>query len=148
MEPNDPQDPLWKLLGRAQHPKVRERFLADVVREARHTAQDRGAWVRLKAWWADSADFLPAGRTLAAVAVIVVIGLVSFSVFSPSLSESGLNELASDTTLIEANEGGREELPLVAEVETQLESLDYLDALLAVEDTSGFTDSEIAYLLY
>jgi hypothetical protein len=37
---------------------------------------------------------------------------------------------------------------LVPEVETQLESLDYLDELLALEDTSGLTDREIAYLLY
>ena len=37
---------------------------------------------------------------------------------------------------------------MVPEVETQLESLDYLDELLALEDTSALSDREIAYLLY
>jgi hypothetical protein len=149
MEPFDPQDPLWKLLGKSQQPKVRSQFLANVVREARNTAQDRSVWSRLKGWWADLADPLPLGRILATTAAVAVVGLISLTVFDPTgRTEPALGSAAQVSVAETPADQRVGELPLVPEVETQLESLDYLDALLALEDTSGFTDSEIAYLLY
>lgn len=157
MEPLDPNDPLWKILGQTRPPEVRPQFVANVVRAARNTPQERSWWMRLRAWWAQIAlpMGVPSGRILAsavAAVALVWLGLVALNpmeVESPSIvAESSPNlELGG---LANAGEPWRtiREVPLVPEVETQLESLDYLDALLAVEDTSGFTDSEIAYLLY
>lgn len=147
MEPLDPQDPLWKLLGKTQQPKVRPQFLANVVREARNTAQDRSTWARLKGWWADFGGAQPVGRVAFAAAALAVVVAASVSVFSPT--QVSVDPVANVAPAFDAGtEQKVKEVPLVPEVETQLESLDYLDALLAVEDTSGFTDNEIAYLLY
>jgi hypothetical protein len=149
MEPFDSQDPLWKLLGKSQQPKVRSQFLANVVREARNTAQDRSAWSRIKGWWADLVDPLPLGRILVTTAAVAVVGLISLTDFDPTDRTEPALGFAAQASVVETPLDQRVgELPLVPEVETQLESLDYLDALLALEDTTGFTDSEIAYLLY
>jgi hypothetical protein len=80
---------------------------------------------------------------VAGVAVLLVFGMVAVS---------GLKESAVEVPVVAVAEpessAAAVEAPLVPEVETQLESLDYLDELLALEDTSALSDREIAYLLY
>jgi hypothetical protein len=143
MNPLEPQDPLWRLLGKGREADVRPNFVQNVVREARQTPQERGWWVGLRAWWTDATGMVPVGRLVAGVAVLVVFGMVAVS---------GLKESAVEVPVVAVAEpessAAAVEAPLVPEVETQLESLDYLDALLALEDTSALTDREIAYLLY
>lgn len=157
MEPLDPNDPLWKILGRTRPPEVRPQFVANVVRAARNTPQQRSWWMRWRAWWAELSLPLgaPGGRVFASAVAVVALVWLGLVVLGPVAEESPMIVEESSPSielggLANAGEPWRTmgEVPLVPEVETQLESLDYLDALLAVEDTSGFTDSEIAYLLY
>ncbi len=142
MNPLEPNDPLWKLLGQGREVDARPNFAQNVARAARNTPQERGWWGRLRVWLAESGSLLPAGRLAAVAAVVVVAGWAAVAFWrdeaatAPGLAVTG----PAEVKVVEA--------PLVPEVETQLESLDYLDALLALEDTSGLTDSEIAYLLY
>jgi hypothetical protein len=142
MNPLEPQDPLWKLLGKVRDVDVRPQFLQKVVREARNTPQEQGWLAALKFWWADSAAAMPVGRLVAGAAVVVALGVMAVN---------GLKEPAADGPVVVVAEPVSSaviEAPLVPEVETQLESLDYLDELLALEDTSALSDREIAYLLY
>lgn len=142
MNPLEPQDPLWKLLGKGRDVGLRPNFVQNVVREARNTPQERGWWAALKFWWSDSAGSIPVGRLVAGAAVVVVLGVMAVN---------GLKEPAADVPVVVVAEpvsSAAIEAPLVPEVETQLESLDYLDELLALEDTSALSDREIAYLLY
>jgi len=139
MNPLEPQDPLWKLLGKGRDVDLRSNFVQKVVREARQTPQERGWWAGLKAWWADATGGRPVGRLVAVTAVVVVLGVMGVNV---------LKEPAIDVPLVVAEFAVAVEAPLVPEVETQLESLDYLDELLALEDTSALSDREIAYFLY
>ena len=149
MEPLEPQDPLWKLLGQGRKVDARPNFTQNVLREVRNTPQQRGWWTVLKAWWMDSAALLPAGRLIALATVVVVASMVWLpqvkvnpDTGSDPVVVAGPVEVLSVETQVPVH------APLVPEVETQLESLDYLDELLALEDTSGLTDREIAYLLY
>lgn len=146
-DPLDPQDPLWKLLGQGREVDVRPNFARSVVREARKTPQERGWVARLTAWFRE-AETVDWGRRLAVAAVVVMAASWGvMHVGSPSDGESGA--VAEVAPPMEAQVVAvAPEIPLVPEVETQLETLDYLDALLALEDTSGLTDREIGYLLY
>jgi hypothetical protein len=146
MNPLEPHDPLWKLLGKSRGAEVRPSFVQNVVREARNTAQERGWRARLRAWWTDSEAPLPMGRLIAVAAMVVVAGWAMVAALPERVSVEAGPLAVVEGVLAPEVKGG--EVPLVQEVETQLESLDYLDALLAVEDTSGLTDSEIAYFLY
>ncbi len=150
MNPLEPNDPLWKLLGNSREVEARSNFAQNVTRAARNTPQQRGWWARLRAWWVESASPLPVRGILAAAAVVVVAGWVSVTVLRQQAALQPSPTLAAVTApqTIPAAERKVVETPLVPEVETQLESLDYLDALLALEDTSSLTDKEIAYLLY
>lgn len=150
MNPLEPHDPLWKLLGQSRKVDARPNFVQNVVREARNTPQQRGWLAGLKAWWADSEAVLPAGRLIALAAVVVLAGMAWLTTNEPALTEPTV--VAGPVTVLSASEGMESavptDAPLVPEVETQLQSLDDLDALLALEDTSGLSDREIAYLLY
>ncbi len=149
MNPLEPNDPLWKLLGQSREVGARPHFARNVVRAARHTPQQRGWLARLRAWWEESDGLLTAARGLTAVAAVVVLaGLVSVSLLRQDTSVPVPAQAAVTPPAPAVPELTVVEAPLVRDVETQMESLDYLDALLAVEDTSGLSDKEIAYLLY
>ena len=144
MNPFEPNDPLWKLLGQGREVEARPNFAQNVARAARHTPQERGWRARWLAWWRDIGAPLPARGLVVAAAVALAAGwgalvLLREGPAVPSVAQQTQPKPA-EVKVVEA--------PLVPEVETQLESLDYLDALLALEDTSGLTDKEVAYLLY
>jgi hypothetical protein len=149
MNPLEPQDPLWKLLGQGRKVDARPNFTQNVLREARNTPQQRGWWNALKVWWMDSAALLPAGRLIALSALVVAAGLAWLPRVQVTPAAGGEPMLvAGQVEVLSVEPEVPVQAPLVPEVETQLESLDYLDELLALEDTSGLTDREIAYLLY
>lgn len=145
MNPLEPQDPLWKLLGQGRKVDARPNFTQNVLREARNTPQQRGWWSALKVWWEDSSALLPAGRLIAMTAVVLAGLLWLAKTDSPNAEPM---VVAGPVQVLAVESQVPVTAPLVPEVETQLESLDYLDELLALEDTSGLTDREIAYLLY
>ncbi len=150
MKPLEPNDPLWKLLGQSREVEARPNFVQNVARAARHAPQERGWWARWRAWWDEGGENPLSVRAIMAVAAVVVTaGWVSVSFLRQEertlqphtpVVANAVPPLSAEPKVVEG--------PLVPEVEAQLESLDYLDALLALDDTSAFTDKEIAYLLY
>jgi hypothetical protein len=139
MEPLEPNDPLWNLLGRSRPVEPRGNFCQNVVREARQTPQDIGWWARIKTWALDNPTLLPRMALSSACALALALGLSTL--FPRGDSNTSL------TTFEAPPSAHVEDLPLVG-LETQLESMDEVSALLALEDTSSFSDSEINFLLY
>jgi hypothetical protein len=139
MEPFSPQDPLTKLLAQARHIEVRSNFTQNVVRAARQTPQDRGWLAALRAWWEETRWFAPQAKWsfASAVTIMAVVALA-------------LLQTPPDTTpqVVEKAVAPEAELPLLPAAETPWETAYQTEALLAVEDTTQFTDSEIGFLLY
>lgn len=141
MEPLEPNDPLWKVLGKARPVEPRPNFTQNVLRAARQTPQIRGWWAVVSGWFSDHSTSLPR-MALTAAAVVVVAAFVTFQF----RSEQSLSSVASVPTSV-APDATVAEPPILA-VETQLESIEQVGALLALEDTSTLTDREINFLLY
>lgn len=151
MEPLTPNDPLWKVLGKARPVEPRPNFTQNVVRMARQTPQERGWLAGLKAWWQDHPA---AGVGLSWTAVAALIALTAVVVHQPesAMSPSTVAHLSTpvpaastsavDPTAVETD------FPLVPGFETEWENLEQMGDLLAVHDTSLLTDSEINILLY
>lgn len=162
MEPLNDQDPISKLLAQARPVEPRGNFTQNVLREARQTPQDRGWLSGVLALFSGSASTPPVFRLAAAAAAAAVVALIAFAwvqqgtdetptvavtapapeVATPAVVASVPVATSSEETLF------ADEIPLLPEVETQWQNLDHQDALLAVEDTSMLSDSEVAFFLY
>jgi hypothetical protein len=139
MEPFSPQDPLTKLLAQARDIEVRSNFTQNVVRAARQTPQDRGWLAALRGWWEETGWFAPQAKWsfASAVTLMAVVALALLQTppdTMPQVVEKAVAPVA--------------ELPLLPAAETPWETAYQTEALLAVEDTTQFTDSEIGFLLY
>lgn len=146
MDPLEPNDPLWKLLGRVRRVEPRSNFTQNVLRAARQTPQSRGWWAAVGEWFADHPSAL-ARAAVAASAVVVTGALVTLQLRPNAASQSQLAQqqqpaAPAHATVVEAAE------PPILPLDTQLESMDQVTALLALEDASKLTDSEINFLLY
>lgn len=145
MDPLEPNDPLWKLLGRARRVEPRSNFTQNVLRAARQTPQSRGWWSAVGEWFADHPSAL-ARTALAAAAVVVIGALVTLQLRPSAASQSQIAQQQpappAPATVAMAAE------PPILPLDTQLESMDQVTALLALEDASKLTDSEISFLLY
>ncbi|MEZ5385306.1 MAG: hypothetical protein R3F13_07320 [Prosthecobacter sp.] len=139
MEPFSPQDPMTKLLAQARRIEARSNFTQNVVRAARQTPQDRGWLASLKAWWED-VSYAPAGGKWALAA-----GVTAAVVLSVAVLQTGQEAAPA---LAETEAVVLPEVPLLPSAETPWETAYQTEALLAVEDTTQFTDSEIGFLLY
>ena len=156
MDPLNPNDPLWKLLGKRREPEVRSNFTAHVLREARNTPQERGLLARLRAWWSELAVPLPAAGLGLAAAAVVALGFFQSTWMKPDTAASAVAAVEppavpSVNPVVAQNRAqirAIEEVPLTPELESHLESLDQMEALLAAEDTSALSDQQIAFLLY
>lgn len=138
MEPFSPQDPLRQLLGQARDVEVRPNFTQNVVRLARQTPQDCGWLASLRAWWQENTAL--GGLSVAGGAVAaLVLAFVFMQPDQPVLIVKAPVEPAPAVF---------DESPLPAETEAAWESSLHTEALLAVEDSSQLTDSEISFLLY
>lgn len=146
MEPFDPQDPLTKLLAQARRIEARSNFTQNVVRAARQTPQDRGWLAALRTWWEESSA--PVGRWAFAGGVTAALALtVAVLQMQPASTTPQLVEQVP-VAVPSAVEMSAPELPLLPADETPWETAYQTEALLAVEDTTQFTDSEIGFLLY
>ncbi len=142
MEPLSPQDPVAKLLAQARAIEARSNFAQNVVRAARHTPQDRGWLASLRAWWEDVSFASPAGKwAFASVSVaVMVLALVIFQTQPASQVQVASKPVP---------EASVSDMPLLhAAAETPWEATFDTQALLAMDDTSQLTDSEIGFLLY
>lgn len=136
MEPFSPQDPISKLLAQARRIEARSNFTQNVLRAARQTPQDRGWLAALRTWSEDVSFAAPAAKwafasvSVAAIALALVIFQTQPAV-TPQIVQQNVPEL-----------------PLLPAAETPWEATYDTQALLAVDDTSQLTDSEIGFLLY
>ncbi|MDB6004194.1 MAG: hypothetical protein JWR15_1181 [Prosthecobacter sp.] len=143
MEPLSPQDPIAKLLAQARKVEVRSNFAQNVARAARQTPQDRGWLAALRTWWEDVSFAAPGAKwAFASVTVgALALALVIFQT-QPAAEQQVAQEAPAVSTSVS-------DLPLLPEAaETPWEATFDTQALLAVDDTSQLTDSEIGFLLY
>ena len=142
MEPLSPQDPIAKLLAQARAVEVRTHFAQNVVRAARQTPQDRGWLAALRTWWEDVSFAAPAAKWAFATVTVATLAL-ALVIFQTQ--PAAKTQLAKQETPVMA----LPDLPLLpAAAETPWEATFDTQALLAVDDTSQLTDSEIGFLLY
>ena len=142
MEPLSPQDPIAKLLAQARAVEVRANFAQNVVRAARQTPQDRGWLAALRTWWEDVSFAAPAAKWAFATVTVAALALALVIFQTQPTAE---NQIAKQETPAMA----APDLPLLhAAAETPWEATYDTQALLAVDDTSQLTDSEIGFLLY
>jgi len=138
MEPFSPEDPLTKLLAQARRIEARSNFTQNVMRAARQTPQDRGWLIAVRSWWAGAVN--PSGKWAFAVGVTAAIVLtVAVLQTQPQPAPQIAEKVVVPVV---------EELPVLPAAETPWETAYQTEALLAVDDTSQFTDSEISFLLY
>lgn len=143
MEPLTPNDPLWKLLGQSKQVQPRPNFVQNVLREARQTPQERGWLARVSGWW-QPREGLPGGLAWAAVAMVAVSLVATFQMSEPSQTTAEMAAISPATEAVVTET----DFPLTPEFETEWKSLEQMGDLLAVQDTSQFTDTEINLLLY
>lgn len=142
MEPLSPQDPIAKLLAQSRVVEVRTHFAQNVVRAARQTPQDRGWLAALLTWWEDVSFAAPAAKWAFATVSVAAIALALVIFQTQPAAEV---QLATQ----EVPKMAAPDLPLLAAAaETPWEAAFDTQALLAVDDTSQLTDSEIGFLLY
>ena len=142
MEPLTPNDPLWKLMSKARPVVPRPDFTQNVLRAARQQGQDTGWWPQISDWLAAWRRPLMVGA--AAVAGVVLACLVPYQGAIPSAPVVAVAAVAPAPPAVDA---------AMAEIVEEdfslpLDSLDHMDALVAMEDTSSLTDAEIQFLLY
>lgn len=144
MDSFNPNDPVWKLLGKARPVEPRTDFVQNVVRAARNTPQERG-------WW--PVAFASVGSWLAglqrpalvAVAAAVLVTLSTLWFEQPAVEQPG----AVAPGVSAAQTVADEDLALIAsDMNIPLDGINHMDALVAMDDTSALTDTEIAFLLY
>ncbi len=143
MNPLEPNDPLWKLLGHARKIEVRGNFVQDVVRAARSEVQERGLWQRCKALLSGTGSAAWLRPALGAAAVAVA----ALALWEPAVTP------VDKTVVVQAQAPTAVEdadmLQLAESLPTlPLETVNQMDALLALDDTQSLTDKEIAFLLY
>lgn len=143
MEPLTPNDPLWKLLGQSKQVQPRPNFVQNVLREARQTPQELGWLARVSEWW-HQREGIPGGLAWAAVAVVAVSFVAVFQMSEPSQTTAEMAAISPATEAVVTET----DFPLTPEFETEWKSLEQMGDLLAVQDTSQFTDTEINLLLY
>lgn len=145
MEPLSPNDPLWKLLGQSRPVEPRSNFTANVMREVRNTPQETGWWARVSeefSLWLASLR-RPALIGAAAFAVVALLAIVLDKPMPTS------TDVAVSTPALTIQSLADEEMALIAnDSSLPFENLDHMEALVAMDDTSSLTDSEIAFLLY
>lgn len=159
MEPLSPNDPVFKVLGNAKPVEPRPNFTQNVLRAVRQVPQRETLWERCQSWF--SAGFGArgtwAGAGLAVAAALAIwVGIrPADPEFNPgrhapvavstSTSPASVDVAAMTSSLEEEAFTAVEEPGSVA---TQFDNMDQLSLLLAQQDTSALTDSEIALLLY
>ncbi|MDB6136979.1 MAG: hypothetical protein JWO94_51 [Verrucomicrobiaceae bacterium] len=142
MEPFTPDDPLWKLMGKARPAVPRPNFSQNVLRAVRQGRQSVAWHLRLGEWFA--ARHRPILGGVAALAV----ALVTYGVWPNN--DHAASSSAPMASAAPAAQMSDAEMAAIADedVSAPLDSLDHMDALVAMEDTSKLTDTELQFLLY
>ncbi len=138
MNPLEPGDPLWKVLGRASKAEPSASFAAKVVGAARRLEQGRsGSW--LSEWWQSfAAALLPRPRLALACGGALAALLLSLALI-PSGERSAEDLVAS----AESGEAGDFFDPAM-----ELEAVEYLAQLMAVADPGQLDDAVLVDLFF
>jgi negative regulator of sigma E activity len=142
MEPLSPQDPIAKLLAQARKVEMRSNFAQNVARAARQTPQEHGWLAALRHWWEDVSFATPVGKWAFATVTVAALALAMIIFQTQPATEQQVAQQEAPAMSVSY-------LPLLPEAaETPWEATFDTQALLAVDDTSQLTDSEIGFLLY
>lgn len=152
MEPFSKDDPLHKLLGKSRAAEPRPNFTQNVLRAVRQEPQKLGFWERCRAWLDEEGGFKKLNHGILAAAAVLTLSLVVWKQAGAptgnptdvvATSPSGSSSPAQAVEAVPATE-----MPVETVVASELESLDHLSMMLAQQNTSAMTDSEIASFLY
>jgi len=147
MEPFSREDPLYKILGKARMVEPRSNFTQNVLRAIRQEPLTESAWSKVKGW----VTVRPLYR--AATAAVLLTGLI-LSIWQINTKTDAVPAFAHigtpSTTNTTISPLFTEEGTTITDnaVASELGNMDRLSTLLAQEDTSAFSDGEIALLLY
>ena len=136
MEPFSPQDPLAKLLGKARSVTPRPNFTQNVMRSVRQLPQSQSGWERLSEWFDSRFPLRPV--LAAACAVMLAATMVGFWLHQPATISIALAENSGTT---------QNSVSVENDVATDLDQMEQLSTLLAQQDTSAMSDSDLAILL-
>jgi len=139
MEPLSPQDPLHRLLGKARLVEPRGDFTQNVLRAVRQLPQRESAWERVQGWF----EQLTMPRAATALTLAAALVLVGMAVWNPPPPP-----IISAPVAVNTSSGADLTRPTESDVASELDGMNQLTALLAQQDTSALTDSDIAFLLY
>ncbi|MCP5541444.1 MAG: hypothetical protein H7A53_11845 [Akkermansiaceae bacterium] len=140
MDSFNPNDPVWKLLGKARRTEAGPFFSRNVLRELRKLqaeGRDReSVWTRVGAWLFRPAP-APALLTVASAAAIAWMATVAFR-------DAG----SPGATTVSAPDSPQ--TPIVTEFDPAREigEVEYLGQLMAVADPSSLDDAAFADLLF
>jgi hypothetical protein len=152
MEPFSKDDPLHKLLGKGRAVEPRPNFTQNVLRAVRQEPQKLGFWERCRVWLDEEGGFKRLNQSILAAAAVLTLSLVLWKQAGTTTgnptdmvatSPSGGSSSAQAVEAVPTTE-----VPVEAVVTSELESLDHLSVMLAQQNTSAMTDSEIASFLY
>jgi len=163
VNPEENNDPVWKLLEQSRKREASSAFVRNVVREIRHLdgrASARGS-VGAPGWWSSFAG-TPArlGWASAALAALVAGAFALHAVLrlpsdGPPAEVTLPQEFPADNAyaslaldLIPTSATSDTSAPSIEAFVAELNDLDYLGELLAVQDTLLLADEEIARMLY
>lgn len=135
-DPDEKNDPVWKLLDHARPLSAPPRFTADVMRALR---AEHAATARRPAWW--RALFSPALRPAWAAAVLAGIA-GSLWLARPSGQSLIAQPSAPPAAPVEASED------VLGFIEADLAMLDEIDSLLTPQDAHELSDADVALLLF
>jgi hypothetical protein len=136
------KDPAWKLLLKADRPEPSPFFARNVVREVRNLG-DTSPGFSLSGLF--STPRIAFGAA-ALVAVVLAIGaLMTGGEHTPTITQTPSEDIPQATLLDLVPEA--EDLT-VEEFQDELEMIDYMDGLLAVQDVEFLDDEALADLLF
>lgn len=147
MEPFSHEDPIYKILGKAKMVKLRPNFTQNVLRAIRQEPLAESTWSKVKDWFTIRPLYI--GATAAVLLTGLVLSIWHIDTKTEVIPAFAHVETPSTTSTIVP--------PLFTEkgttitdnaVASELGNMDRLSTLLAQEDTSAFSDGEIALLLY
>ena len=126
MDNPEKKDPVWKLLSHASHVEPSPFFSRNVAREVRKLEDKRSLMQQTLALFR-----MP---VFATVAVVVLVGLITFAFQTPSEDGVGTPPVIAEETSFDPAE--------------ELENVEYLGQLMAVTDPAQLSDEALGDLFF
>ncbi len=147
MEPFSREDPLYKILGKAKTVEPRSNFTQNVLRAIRQEPPVESMWAKVKECF--TLHPLAIGATTAILLTGLSLSLLNTdtkTATAPDFAQVQTPSTTSKVTLPHLEEEGTAITD--STVVSELGDMERLSTLLAQQDTTTFSDGEIALLLY